>query len=50
MKFGLKITTYKCQISRGYLAYMSLTFMLKDGKSSYTPMRENSDTNKKAAG
>ena len=40
VKFLLKISPYTYQFFRDQLTYMGLTFMLKDGKLSYTPMRE----------
>ena len=40
IKFGLKISLHKCQFFRDQLTYITLIFLLKDGKSSYTIIRE----------
>ena len=40
IKFGFIISPHKYQFSRDHLTYMGLQFMLKDGKPSYTAVRE----------
>ena len=43
IKFGLKVSPYKCQYLRDHLAYIGHTFMLKEGKPSCTVLREKFD-------
>ena len=40
IKFRLKFSPHICQIFQDQLIYTGVTFLLKDGKSSYKPMRE----------
>ena len=42
-KFGLKISPHKCQLFRNKLVYMGLEFLVKNGTSHYTAMRDKCD-------
>ena len=41
--FGLKISPHKCQLFRDKLVYMGLEFLIKDGTTHYTAMRDKCD-------
>ena len=42
-RFGLKISPHKCQLFRDKLIYMGLEFLIKDGTTHYTAMRDKCD-------
>ena len=44
IKNGLKISPRKCQFFRTSLTYMGLRFLIKDGKPSFTPMKDKCDS------
>ena len=44
IQYGLKISPHKCQLFRDKLIYMGLEFLIKDGTTHYTAMRDKCDT------
>ena len=43
IKFGLKISSIRCQFFNNYLIYNRHTYILKDAKASYIEKREKCD-------
>ena len=39
-KYGLKISTHKCQFFKKKIVYMGLEFQVKDSKVCYTPLKD----------
>ena len=39
-KYGLKISSHKCQFFKKKIVYMGLEFQVKDDKVCYTPLKD----------